>query len=169
MWFPGKGQNQQGMWPNITMQWMNPWMPFAGMPYGMYDQIMGQFPPMGNPYYPAQGIQPMSPGYQGNVPQGHFNQPGNLPIPNPGDIPIGQVQQQGNLPIQGNVPEGQAHQQGILSIHNHGTVPPDQFNEQGNLPQGQPMPGDQSHQPVQDHQGQGSQRHGRHQCQPQKE
>jgi hypothetical protein len=44
---------------------------------------MGQFPSMGNPYYPVQGIQPMILGYQGIVPQGHFNQPGNLTYSEP--------------------------------------------------------------------------------------
>jgi hypothetical protein len=44
MWFSEQGQNQQGMWPYDTMPWVNPWMPFAGMPCGMYGQTMGQFP-----------------------------------------------------------------------------------------------------------------------------
>jgi hypothetical protein len=149
MWFPGQGQNQQVMWPYNTMPWMNPWMLFAGMSCGMYGQTMGQFPSMGNPYYPLQGIQPMSPGYQGNVHQRHFSQLGNLHVPIQNqDSLIGQVQQPGKLSIQGNVPHGQAHQ-GILPIHNQGKVPPGQINQQGNLPQGQPMPGDQGHQPMQ--------------------
>jgi hypothetical protein len=71
------------------MPWMNPWMPFADMLYGMYSQMMGQFPPMGNPCYSVQGIPSMSPGYPGNVLPGHYNYPGNLLIQNPGNFPVG--------------------------------------------------------------------------------